>query len=457
MINATAVCRQWRAALLSFPQVWRKAGGSSSELEAYLRRSKSVPIGVNLSSPSLAALIVPHTSRLKELTVRVNDPADFDHVTEQLCDPIPTLETLTVLTLNERLPTLTLPPGVLEGLFRHLKTLALCGISALANSQTFPHITELYLCTSRSPWGPTIGLLYTLGHLPGLVKAYLVFQGGWYTDVHTPGVVKLPCVEEISLVALDFTNPKSGAISPILRFLELPKARTVYMRSSFPSYASIAVLPTTSFRERLPNYLELQELRIETNRGSGEIVFRSASQASLTYYTEQLADCERELLLWGGLPIRSIRRVTAIQLDLRSGEEDVWLVDLLGKLEFLEVLELGGDCGHVLRRLRHRMVRGVISIRINTLIIRGGGYGEIQALKFESVKDVVGLGDMTVTYIPDPAVCEGFSDFGSESEGDPDLDDDEYSDEGDEDGEDEDDDEDDDEDEDGSDEDDEDE
>lgn len=437
VINATAVCRQWRATLLSFPQVWRKAGGSSSELEAYLQRSKSVPIEVNLSSPSLAASIVPHTSRLEKLTVCIDDLAGFGHITDQLRDPIPTLDTLTILASNERLSTLMLPTGINEALFRHVKTLALYGISAIVNSPTFPHITELFLCTSRSPWGPTIGLLYTLGHLPGLVKACLMFQGGWYTDVHAPGVVKLPCLEEISLVALDFTEPRAGAISPVLRFLELPKARVISMRSPFPSYANIAVFPTTSFSEHLPNYVELQELRIETNKGSGEIVFRSASQACLTYYTEQLADHERELLLWGDLPIRSIRRVTAIQLDLRNGGEDVWLVGLLGKLESLEVLELGGDCGHVLRRLRHRMVSGVISIKINTLIVRGGGYAESQVLKFESVKDAVGLGDTTVTYTPDPAVSEGFSDFGSESEGDPDLDDGNYSD--DEDGEDDDD------------------
>jgi hypothetical protein len=44
---------------------------------------------------------------------------------------------------------------------------------------------------------------------------------------------------------------------------------------------------------------------------------------------------------------------------------------------------------------------------IKTLIVRGGEYAKSQALKLESVKDDVGLEDMTVTYIPDPGAYEG--------------------------------------------------
>jgi hypothetical protein len=69
LISATAVCRQWRTILLSFPRLWHNPGGSSSELEAYFERSKSIPIEVNLSSPHLVASITPHTSRLVTLTL----------------------------------------------------------------------------------------------------------------------------------------------------------------------------------------------------------------------------------------------------------------------------------------------------------------------------------------------------------------------------------------------------
>ena len=62
------------------------------------------------------------------------------------------------------------------------------------------------------------------------------------------------------------------------------------------------------------------------------------------------------------------------------------MLDMLKELDFLELLELAGDCGLVLRRLRRRLVRGVMQINIKTLIVHGGGYAKIQALKFESVR-----------------------------------------------------------------------
>ena len=47
---------------------------------------------------------------------------------------------------------------------------------------------------------------------------------------------------------------------------------------------------------------------------------------------------------------------------------------MLSGLDFLELLGLRGDCGLVLRRLRRRLVRGVMQMNIKTLIVRGGGY-----------------------------------------------------------------------------------
>jgi len=97
-----------------------------------------------------------------------------------------------------------------------------------------------------------------------------------------------------------------------------------------------------------------------------------------------------------------------------------WLVDMPGDLEFLELLELGGGCDRVLQRLRHMLMRGVMRIcGIKTLIVRGGECAKSQVLKLESVKDGLGLGSMTVTYIPDPEAYEGFlRDVNAESSSD---------------------------------------
>ena len=119
-----------------------------------------------------------------------------------------------------------------------------------------------------------------------------------------------------------------------------------------------------------------------------------------------------ERRLWGDLPLHDLRRVTVV-LEDQGYPEDIWVVDMLREVEFLELLELGGDCGQVLRYLRHRMLRGVMGIDIKTLIVRGGEYAKSQTLKFESVKDDLGLQNMTVTYIQD---SEGHERLASDSD-----------------------------------------
>jgi len=46
---------------------------------------------------------------------------------------------------------------------------------------------------------------------------------------------------------------------------------------------------------------------------------------------------------------------------------------------------------------------------IGTLIVRGGEYAKSRAFKLKSVKDDLGLGSMTVAYIPDPETYEGLA------------------------------------------------
>jgi hypothetical protein len=407
LINATAVCQQWRTALLSFPRLWHNAGGSSSELEAYLERSKSVPLEVALSSPHLVVQITPHTSRLVALTICVTDDSlDLDQITEYLRDPIPTLQSLEIRT---RLHTLELPSGLCEGLFRHLKSLSLDAIPLFPGPQTFPHITELYLSTTGSYYRSTASLLDALEQLPGLVKVSAVFRASSYSEPYSRKIVTLPHVQEIHLrsIAVDGLE-ESAAILPILQSLELPKATSIIVQSRFSLITSQPILPVSSFGERLPNYVELPELQINTTALSGEVVFRSASGAVFTYKTGPLDSYERDREIWGNLPVSSVRKATVVLGDPGLSDEDVWLVYLLMDLCFLEVLELGGNCGRALQRLRHRLVRGVMQTSIRTLAVRGGEYAKIQALKLESAKDDIGLQGMTVTYIPDPEAYEVF-------------------------------------------------
>lgn len=405
LINATAVCRHWRTILLSFPRLWCNPGGSLSELEAYLERSKSIPIEVNLSHPQLVASIIPHTSRLVALAVDVDDLPGFDEVLEHLRDPIPTLRSLEVLTRNPYLDTLELPSGLHHGLFMHLKKFSLSGISSFRGSQAFPHITELSVCTNLDSLQPE-DLLRALGRLPGLEKVHVLFQSVRCHEIHQADVVTLPCVREMCLTTSDVPAPpwpvEPKVVPPILLYLKLPKVTSLTVQLPPTLLPVRFILPITSFTEHLPNYIDLPELRVETTASSAKLTFRSSSQAVFTCHTRALHEFQQEYQLWGGLPLSSVRRVAAVLEDPILGDEDKWLADLLRELGSLELLELGGDCGWVLRRFRRRIARGAMWVRIGTLIVRGGEYVRDQALKLENVKDELGLGDMTMTYVPDP-------------------------------------------------------
>jgi len=410
LINATAVCQQWRTTLLSFPRLWCNAGGSPLELEAYLERSRSVPIRVNLSCPKLVVSIIPHTSRIVDLSIWVYNFREFGSFTSSLRHPAPMLRSLEVSTINPYMHCLELPSGMGENLFLHLKKLRLNGILSFVGPQTFPHITELSLCTNSGPERSTFALLKTLEQLPGLKKIHAVFRSSWHLETYFPDIVTLPCVQEMRLsVPAEDDLEFSVVIPPILQYLKLPNLTSLTVDPPSCLLLGSSILPGTSFAEHLPNYVKLPEVRVDTTTPSGKIVFRSPSQAVITFHTRALTSYKRESRLWEGLPVSSVRRVTAVLVGPESGSEDGWLVDMFTELNFLELLELGGNCGWVLRRLRRRMVRGAMQLDIQTLIVRGGEYAKSQALKLESVKGNLGLQNMTVTYIRDPEAQEWLS------------------------------------------------
>ena len=340
------------------------------------------------------------------LTVCVDDSYDLEEITEHLYYPIPTLRSLEVRMQESDLYALKFPSGLNGRLFPHLNTLTSNAIPSFRGLNPFPNITELSLCTNASPDALDAALLDALQYLPGLVKVSLKFQEDWYTNIDFGRIVTLPCVQEMHLCTAG-ASASTESIPPILQFLKLPKATSVTLRSRFPSDVQLPILPVKPFRDRLPNYVELPELRIDTASYSGTAVFRSSSQAVLTYHTGILRDYyARERLLWGALPLSSVRRVTAVLVDPQQDDEDGWLVDMVGNLNFLELLEFGGDCGRVLHRLRRRLARSATVIDIKTLVVRGGQHARTQAIKFETAKHDLGLQNMTVRYITDHGVRE---------------------------------------------------
>jgi hypothetical protein len=184
LINATAVCQHWRTTLLSFPRLWNTIRCSSQmQFEAYLERSKSVLLDVRLAYFSLFESLVPHTSRLAALAIRVDCSSDFSQVARYLPNLIPTLHKFSIVSFA--LDMLNLPPSISNDHFAHVKELELGGISLFRAPHVFPHVTELTWYVGPRGGDPVqlSGLLDTLEQLLVLEQVVLVFQTSQHTSI----------------------------------------------------------------------------------------------------------------------------------------------------------------------------------------------------------------------------------------------------------------------------------
>ena len=408
LVDATAVCQHWRATLLSFPRLWSKIHCSNRvQLEAYLKRSKPVPLEINLRNRHfpLSKYLLPHTSRLAALAVWVEDSPDFDHLTHHLRNPIPTLHKFSVI-MPAGLSALKLPLGIGKGPLLHVKELWLEGISSF-RAPPFPHVTELTWHVDPRCSDPVrlAGLLSTLEQLPVLERVELVFHTNHYLRPMTNPVITLPHVQRMSLHC---SKDEEAGIPRVLEFLKLPNLASLVVDTMSEWPWSFSALPPTCFGEHLPNLAELPEMEVHTHTESSEINFRSPSQAVLGAIARPLGEMpyRHDRKFWGGLHLHSVRRLTVTLHRWTKGVEDVWLVGLLRDLGSLEHLELNGRCGYVLRRLRRMMVGRGILLGVKTLTVRSGAYEIHQALRLKDVVDGLGLG-IIVICIQDQTPTEG--------------------------------------------------
>jgi hypothetical protein len=299
---------------------------------------------------------------------------------------------------------LELPSGIGNDYLLHVKKLKLKNISSLQAPHAFPHVTELtWYVYSHTPI-QLAGLLDTLEQLPVLERVELIFQTGCniMTDP-APHVVTLPHVQRMYL----FRSDEKVGISHILGFLKLPNLTSLVVEAVPELRWPSPTLPVISFGEHLPNLAELPEMEVYTDDESDRVDFQSPSQAMLEYLViaRPLGEnpYRHDRKLWGGLPLHSVRRLTAALYRRTKGPEDVWLVSLLRDLSSLEHLELEGFCGHTLRRLRQTVMRGDVLLGIKTLTVRSRAYEIRQALRLKGVADGLGLG-IVVTCILDPSI-----------------------------------------------------
>jgi hypothetical protein len=243
-----------------------------------------------------------------------------------------------------------------------------------------------------------------LEQLPALERVRIAFHANLYPDL-APHVVTLPHVQEMSLSTFNEAGVQVH-LPHILEFLHLPKLTLLCVQAIPRLIRYHPLFPVTPFGKHLPNLAELPELQVNMGMSSGEVTFRSPSQAALKYLTGPLSDYDtHEHTLWRELPLHSVRRLTVNMISSPFSQELEWFIELLGDLEFLEHLDIGGECGRALRWLRHEIAREAISPRLKTLTVRSGESERHQALVLKHLVNATGL-DMTLICIPDPRVHE---------------------------------------------------
>jgi hypothetical protein len=407
LINATAVCQHWRTTLLSFPRLWSRIRSSDGALfEAYLKRSKSVPLKVRVLTPDLRIfkLLVPHTSRLTSLAMWMEDSREFQTIAHHPQNSFPALRKFSVIKAPG-VDFLELPSGTDNSYFPHLKKLHMEAMFSLRVPHPFPHVTELKWVVKSYEMGSVAQFLDIMEKLPLLerVEAVLGTNQQYTRDDEAPHVITLPHLQWMSLHC-------SQEIPPILRSLKLPKLTSLVVDGRIAVSRTRPILPTTSFDEHLPNFTELPEMEVCVRAESSRVTFRASSQATLEHslLTQPVGKTpyRNDRHLWGCLPLHSVRKLIVIMDRSGVGVADVWLIHLLRDVGSLEHLELWGCCGELIRYLRQRVMRGDHLPGIKTLTVYSGyRYVVRQALKLENVMDQLGLG-ISVTCIQDPEMTD---------------------------------------------------
>ena len=388
LIDATAVCQHWRATLLSSPRLWNRISCSTGDMfETYLKRSKSVPLKVQLHDTSLRLLesLTPHISRLSSLTlVRVSFGAsfDFEPLTHHLGNPIPTLNEFGIIS-QFGMDGLTLPSGVKNDHFLHVKKLRLVQVPFFRAPHVFPQVTELMWETWPLNSMPLPSLVETLVELPTLERVQIVFSGFSRTTITPTHWVTLPNVQRMSL------RSSWGDIPNLLEFLKLPSLTSLVVSGVLDTQGPFDILPVTHFSENIPNLAELPEMEVTMDRHRNRVWFRSASQATLDYYIRPrpLGRGPRGHYrkFWDGIPVDSIRKVF-VEIETTDGDDE-WVVNLLRGLGSLEHLEFCSRCGRTPQHLRQMIIEGVPFPEMESLAVYLGS--DCEADRVCRWKDVV--------------------------------------------------------------------
>ena len=248
------------------------------EIQAYLERSGSVPIDVQIGAYA-SRLLASHTGRISSLRVFLDHPSDLEEIAKHLSKPAPILKAISLRVSGWNKPTLALPPTLFEALLSSVRTLTLHGtiLSPSPRPRKFSQVTKFIFTTNSSANFPFTVLLDNLERMP-LLQLFEATFASRPDVIPRNRVVTLPHLEQITLTELDDHAPPE---IPILPALYLPRVRKVSVRSARAASISAPPILPLSFEEQLPKLSTVREASI-TLSNEFKLDFFGRDQSVLT-------------------------------------------------------------------------------------------------------------------------------------------------------------------------------
>jgi len=324
IVSASHVCRYWRAASLSYPDLWRFLDCKSERAtRAFIERSGVAPLDICIHPGySFKAFVhtIPHMQRWASLSVAVLGE-EIGPVLATLSGPdsAPRLQNLSVIPMvGYEGDVITSEGEIFGGVIPSLQHLSLCNLKVDIHMLTAPNLTHLFLASTRSEFMNMILLLDFLERSPLLEDFELRYPGPSVVDIaHPDHIVSLNHLRRIVLWDRG---------SAFLDHLILPHGIECELNFLFTD-----VSPTTGFfeemfgepPERLKPIFEAESLSIVPHYAHGSVRFlgpRGFVEIFPTFFYAESTTITRFIVY----PPSVLKKVRVLFLGSRDGMIPEW-------------------------------------------------------------------------------------------------------------------------------------
>ena len=206
IVAASHVCRYWRAAFLSYPDLWTFIDCKSEHAtHAFLQRSRLARLDICIRprySSKAFSHTLPHIERWASLDVMV-PREEIDPVLASLSRPGPAPSQFSSLAITPMIgyeeDLITSKGDILGGMIPSLRCLSLSNLEVEFHRLTAPNLTHLFLAGTRSEFIDMTILLDFLEHSPLLQDFELRYPGPNLDIAHPDHVISLNHLRRIIL------------------------------------------------------------------------------------------------------------------------------------------------------------------------------------------------------------------------------------------------------------------